>query len=182
MLLAQLSSTYSTFHYLHSCYFPLLSLTLTTAVAPVFLFPPMPIPVIFTSADRVLLIKHQTLHVRILPSHLYKGQTLTMTSRSYVSAPHHPLKTSDPIYCSYPHPPSMPATLSCQLFPIRHILALDLGTCYLPLPGLFFPHAAHSWLFTSFRSLIKGHPLSEVFLSQIITPATHCPYLLYFCP
>ena len=129
MLLAQLSSTYSTFHYLHSCYFPLLSLTLTTAVAPVFLFPPMPIPVIFTSADRVLLIKHQTLHVRILPSHLYKGQTLTMTSRSYVSAPHHPLKTSDPIYCSYPHPPSMPATLSCQLFPIRHILALDLGTC-----------------------------------------------------
>ena len=110
MLLAQLSSTYSTFHYLHSCYFPLLSLTLTTAVAPVFLFPPMPIPVIFTSADRVLLIKHQTLHVRILPSHLYKGQTLTMTSRSYVSAPHHPFKTSDPIYCSYPHPPSMPAT------------------------------------------------------------------------
>ena len=100
----------------------------------------------------------------------YKVQTLTMASVSCMSAPHHPLTTSDPIHCSSGHPLSMPATLTCQVLPTRHILASDLGTCYLPLPGLFFPHAAHSWLFTSSRSLIKGHPLSEVFLSQIITP------------
>lgn len=125
MLSAPPSNRYPTFHYLHRWYFPPLSLTLTAAVAPVSLFPPMPFLVTVNSADRVLLIKHKTAHVRILPPHLYKGQTLIMASRSYVSAPHHPLITSDPTSYSSPHPPPTPGTLACLLFPTRHILASE---------------------------------------------------------
>ena len=127
----------------------------------------MPFLVVFPSADRVLLVKHQTPHVRILPSHHIKARPLPWPQ---CPARLLPLTTSEPIHCSSGYPPSTPATLACQVLPTRHMLASDLGACYLPLPGLFFPRAAHSWLFTSSRSLIKGHPLSEVFLSQIITP------------
>lgn len=125
MLLALPSNTYPTFHFIHHYQFPPLSLTLTTAVAPVSLLPPLPFLVIFNSADRVLLLKNKTAHVRILPSHLHKGQTLTVASRSYVSAPHRPLITSDPISYSSPHPPPIPATLASMICPTRHIPASE---------------------------------------------------------
>lgn len=133
MLLAQLSSTYSTFHYLHSCCFPLLPLTLTTAVAPVFLFSPMPFPVIFTSADRVLLIKHQSPPVRILPSYLYKGRRLQWPQgpMCLLHITHwRPLTPSTaPIPILHPCQPHSPANSSPPGTFLHQNLALAVSPC-----------------------------------------------------
>lgn len=154
-----LPNTYATCHSLSCCRFSPSFLTLTTAAAPVSLLPPLPSLVQLHRHSAPYKTEDQNLlrALRIKPS-------------PYNKWPQGPIRL---IHIAHslrltPSPPSTPATLTpCFSLPGTPLLQ-NLGTCCLsPCPACSFPMRHRAGFLTSFRSLIKGHPLSEVFFNKL---------------